>query len=60
MTVSAAPVDGAANLAVCACVAKFLGLPKNHVTLEQGERSRTKRLRIRGLTQAQLDAVLNK
>lgn len=43
---TAAPVDGAANLAVRRLVAAHLALPVKRVTIESGDRSRDKRLRI--------------
>jgi uncharacterized protein len=40
--VTAAPVDGAANAAVVALIAKALGLARGEVAVERGERSRDK------------------
>ena len=48
--VGAAPVDGAANEAVLATVAAALGVRRRAVRLVSGERSRTKRLAVAGLT----------
>ena len=48
--VTAAPNGGKANTAVCAVVAKALGVPKSAVSLERGRASRTKRLIVAGLT----------
>jgi uncharacterized protein len=47
---AAAPVDGAANDALVALLAKSLDLPKRAIRLVSGERSRTKRIEIDGLT----------
>lgn len=47
--VSAPPVDGKANAAVCALVAKAAGVPKGAVSVMRGERSREKRVRIDGV-----------
>lgn len=44
--VRAVPEDGAANTAVCAVIAKWLGVPKNSVSLASGAKSRNKTLRI--------------
>jgi uncharacterized protein YggU (UPF0235/DUF167 family) len=43
---TAAPVDDAANASVCALVAAHLGVPARRVTVESGQRSRDKVLRI--------------
>lgn len=49
---NAPPVDGAANEELIDAMAKVFGVPKRAVTLVAGARSRTKRLRISGLTVA--------
>lgn len=46
--VAAPPVEGAANAALVAYLAKALGLPRSAVTLAAGDRARLKRLRLRG------------
>jgi uncharacterized protein YggU (UPF0235/DUF167 family) len=46
--VPAPPVEGAANAALAAFLAKALGLPKSAVTIQAGARSRIKRLRLHG------------
>lgn len=46
--VAAPPVEGAANAALVAFLAKTLGLPRSAVTLRAGARSRIKRLRLEG------------
>ena len=48
----APPVEGAANEALIAMLAKLLGVPKRDVTIVAGERSREKRVRIAGLDPA--------
>ncbi|MFK3890557.1 MULTISPECIES: DUF167 domain-containing protein [Sphingomonas] len=45
---SAAPVDGAANAALIALVAKQFGVAKRNVTLVAGQTARLKRLTIVG------------
>ena len=46
--VSAPPVDGRANAAVQALLAKACGVPKGAVSVVRGESSRDKRVRIDG------------
>lgn len=46
MRVAAPPVEGAANAALVAFVAKSLGLPRSSITVVAGGRSRLKRLAI--------------
>lgn len=46
--VAAAPVEGAANAALLAFVARGLGLRRGDVALAAGETSRIKRLRLAG------------
>jgi uncharacterized protein (TIGR00251 family) len=60
--IAAAPVDGAANDTLIAFLADTFDCPRRDVTLVSGHRSRSKRVTIRGVTQAQvaarLDAIL--
>lgn len=46
--VAAAPVEGAANDALVAFLAKALAVPRSAVTLVAGDRARVKRLRVAG------------
>lgn len=46
--VTAPPLDGRANAAVCALLAKAAGVPKGAVRVVRGEASRDKRVRIDG------------
>jgi uncharacterized protein (TIGR00251 family) len=48
--VSAPPADGRANAAICRLVAKHLRLAPSRVSIVRGERSRSKTLRIEGLS----------
>ena len=50
LKLAAAPVDGAANDTLVALLAKSLDLPKRAIRIVSGERSRTKRVEIDGLT----------
>jgi uncharacterized protein (TIGR00251 family) len=46
---AAPPVEGAANKALIAFLAEKLGVPRSAVSIETGEKSRLKVVRIRGL-----------
>jgi len=48
--VSAPPVDGKANEAVCRLIADRLGVPKSAVRIVRGESARDKVVRIDGLS----------
>jgi uncharacterized protein (TIGR00251 family) len=50
--VTAPPVEGAANAALCRLVAKAAGVPPSRVSVVRGERSRQKVVRIEGLDEA--------
>jgi uncharacterized protein (TIGR00251 family) len=56
---AAAPVDGAANDALVAFLADTFDRPRRDVTLISGHQSRTKRVAIAGLTEAQVAARLD-
>jgi len=45
---TAAPVEGAANAALVALVARTFGVPRRHVTLVSGDTGRLKRLNVAG------------
>lgn len=49
---AAAPVDGAANAELIEILARALQVPKRHITIVSGERSRQKRVRVDGLDAA--------
>ncbi len=63
LAITAPPVDGKANKAVVAYLAKFFGVPKSSVTIKSGQQSRHKRCLVQGLpledVQKSLDAVLD-
>ena len=48
------PVDGAANAELIKLLSKSLGVPKSAVTIVSGVTSKTKRLRVDGVTDQQL------
>jgi hypothetical protein len=55
---AAAPVDGAANDALIAFLAASLDCPRRSISIVSGEKSRDKRIRIQGLSPAELDRRL--
>lgn len=50
VALSAPPVEGKANAQLIAFIAKQFGLPRSNIRLEQGESSRSKRLRLKSPT----------
>ena len=50
----AQPVEGEANAALTAFLAKALGLPKRAVTLARGGQSRLKMIEVEGLDDAEV------
>jgi uncharacterized protein len=55
---TAPPVDGAANAALCRLVARHAGVPARRVTIVRGQTSRDKVVRVEGLTGAELRAAM--
>ncbi|HWT91457.1 MAG TPA: DUF167 domain-containing protein [Solirubrobacteraceae bacterium] len=55
---TAPPVHGKANAALCAYVAKRAGVPKTAVSVVRGQTSRDKVLRIAGATEEQVRVAL--
>ena len=55
---SAPPVEGAANAACRDFLAEWLGVKRSQVELVSGEKSREKRFRISGLTDAEIEAKI--
>jgi uncharacterized protein (TIGR00251 family) len=56
--VSAPPVDGKANAALCAFVAKILKVSSSRVAVVRGQTSRDKVVRVEGVAQDDLRAAL--
>ena len=56
---AAPPVEGAANRALVAFLARCLEVRKQQVSIESGEHSRQKRVRVAGLTAAEALARLS-
>jgi uncharacterized protein len=56
--VSAPPVEGRANRALCRLIARRAGVAPSKVTILRGERSRDKLVRVEGIDPAALQEVL--
>lgn len=56
--ISAPPVDGAANAELIRALAKYFDVAKSSVEIVSGQTSKTKRIRINGVTAAQLQSLL--
>ncbi|MFP1131940.1 DUF167 domain-containing protein [Asticcacaulis sp. W401b] len=56
--VTAAPIEGRANEALIAFLAKRLKLPKSRLSLLAGDTSRLKQIEVEGLDEAALKAAL--
>ena len=56
--IRSAPVDGKANRELVETLADAFGLPKSRVVFKSGETSKTKRLLLRGLAAAEVNAAL--
>jgi uncharacterized protein (TIGR00251 family) len=56
--VSAPPVDGRANRALCRLIARRAGVAPSRVTILRGQRSREKLIRVQGIDSAALQAAL--
>lgn len=57
--IAAPPVDGAANAELIKLMAKTFDVSKSSVEITSGETSKIKRLRITGVSKADLDRVLS-
>ena len=56
--VTAPPVDGRANRALCKLLAGHLGIAPSRVRVVRGEKSREKLLRVDGIEPGEVDAAL--
>jgi uncharacterized protein (TIGR00251 family) len=56
--VSAPPVEGRANDALCKLIARAAGVARSRVTVVRGERSREKVVSVQGLAPEALEAAL--
>lgn len=57
ISLTAPPVEGEANLALCAFLAKKLGVAKRAVEIVQGQTGRLKTLRVAGVDAARVRAL---
>jgi uncharacterized protein (TIGR00251 family) len=55
---TAPPIEGRANEALCRLLARRLGVPPTRVTLLRGAKSRDKVIRIEGLSSAEIQQTL--
>jgi len=55
---AAAPVDGAANAALLAFLAQLLQVSRNGLEIVAGEKSRSKRVKVKGMSAAAVSARL--
>lgn len=53
------PIEGKANKAVIAFLAKFFGLPKSSVTIKSGKKSRTKSIKLAGISINEAEKTLS-
>lgn len=56
--VSAPPVEGRANQALCRLIAKRIGVPPSRVSVVRGEKSRDKVVRVEGVDASGLGRAL--
>lgn len=55
---AAPPVDGAANEELVKFLSKLFGLPRSAISIISGEASRTKRIRVQGVSAAEAGRIL--
>jgi len=58
LALTSPPVEGQANRQIISFLAKIFRVPKSAVTIAGGERGRTKRLRVAGISLGQAAAIL--
>lgn len=58
--VTAPPVDGRANRALCKLIARRLGIAPSRVSVVRGEKSRDKLVQVKGVDSAALEEVLDR
>ncbi len=60
LRLTAPPVEGAANKECVRLLSKTFGIAKTRIRLVKGERSRRKRVLLKGLSHAEVEEVVNK
>lgn len=58
LCITTPPVEGKANKAVVSFIAKLFGIPKKAVEIVNGEKSRTKKLHVSGITLLEAEKIL--
>jgi len=58
VSITAPPVDGAANKAVIQLFSKALGCSKSSIEITHGKSSRKKRIQIQGIVKKQLEGLI--
>jgi uncharacterized protein (TIGR00251 family) len=58
VSLTAPPVEGAANKALVSLLSRKLGIPKNAVTITAGDRSKTKTVKVEGISEGEARAAL--
>jgi uncharacterized protein (TIGR00251 family) len=58
VALTAPPVEGAANAALCALLAKRLGVAKGEVRVARGDKSRNKVVTLRGVSREAVDRLV--
>jgi uncharacterized protein len=56
---AAPPVEGAANAALISFLSRALGVPKSSLAIAAGEKSRLKRVRVRGVAPADVEKMVS-
>lgn len=57
VSLTAPPVDGAANTALCELLSDLLGVPKRAIEITHGHQARLKTVRIHGVSESQVRAL---
>jgi uncharacterized protein len=57
VSLTAPPIEGAANAALCALLSQLLRVPKRAIEITQGQQSKLKTVRIKGVSEAQVRAL---
>lgn len=58
VSITAAPIEGQANTACVAFFARIFKMPKAKITIVSGLASRDKRVRLSGVTRAEIEALV--